>query len=82
MKTTKERQISMKIEQALDCVRNHWDATCPVGQRQAANVLAEYVAENVTMQEDIDTQLKEVIRKNPKLKNVLDDLAKYKKERA
>ena len=31
----------VRIDQAIDCVENHWDVTCPVGQKQAATVLAE-----------------------------------------
>jgi hypothetical protein len=33
----------MTVNQALDCVRTGWHATCPAGQRQAAEVLAAEV---------------------------------------
>jgi len=42
----------MTVEQAIDCVNNQWDTTCPVGHKQAANVLvAEILRLRVVNQE-------------------------------
>jgi hypothetical protein len=35
------KTIMTTTREAIECVEKYWDTTCPVGQKQAATVLAE-----------------------------------------